>query len=63
MSIFQTDLTLQWAVLIKSPWDVQMASISNRNALAKATSLRGAHFSPICSPFGRLDGGIYEFTA
>ena len=66
MSIFQTDPTLQWAILIKSPWDVQMASISNRNALAKhvlsfaegASSLRGAHFGPICSPFGRLDGVI-----
>jgi hypothetical protein len=40
-----------------------MASISNRNALAKATSLRGAHFGPICSPFCRLVDAIYEFTA
>jgi hypothetical protein len=31
--------------------DVKMASISNRNALAKTPSLGGAHFRPICSPF------------
>jgi hypothetical protein len=51
MSIFQDFSTLQWAKSIKSLQDVKMASLSNRNALAKATSLRGAHFGPICSPF------------
>lgn len=63
MSIFQTDPTSQWAILVKSRRDVQMASISYRNALVKAPSLRGAHFGTICSPFGRLDGVVYEFTA
>ena len=62
MSIFQTDLTLQSAILVKSRRDVQMASISNRNALAKATSLRGAHFRPICSPFERLDDDPIEYA-
>jgi hypothetical protein len=56
MSIFQADPTLRWAILGKSRRDAEMASISNRNALAKATSLRGAHFGPICSPFRRLEG-------
>jgi hypothetical protein len=51
MSIFEDLSTPGWAILIKSLRDVKMASISNRNALAKATSLRGAHFGPICSPF------------
>ena len=55
MSIFQALSTPQRAILVKSLRDVQMASISNRKALAKATSLRGAPFGPICSPFGRLD--------
>jgi hypothetical protein len=62
MSIFQADLTLHRGILVKSRRDVQMASISNRNALTKATSLRGAHSGPICSPFERLDHAIYEFT-
>ncbi len=62
MSIFQTTPTPRWAILVKSLRDVQMASISNRKALAKATSLRGASFGPICSPFGRLDPADYKFT-
>jgi hypothetical protein len=51
MSIFQAFSTPQWAISVKSLRDVKMASISNGNALAEATSLRGAHFGPICSPF------------
>src|SRR3546814_1967115 len=34
-----------------NPQDAKMAFISNRNALAKVSNLRGAHFRPICSPF------------
>src|SRR3546814_2532582 len=36
-----------------NPQDAKMAFISNRNALAKVSNLRGAHFRPICSPFWR----------
>jgi len=35
-----------------------MASISNRNPLEKATSLPGANFGSICSPFHRLEGVV-----
>ena len=42
--------------LVKSLRDAGMASISNGNPLGKATSLPGAHFRPICSPFRRLEG-------
>ena len=63
MSIFQARLTRQMAVLVKSRRDAGMASISNRNALAGATSPCGGPFGPICSPFRRLDGVLYEFTA
>jgi hypothetical protein len=56
MSIFDDISTLGWAILAKSLRDVQMASISGQNTLGKATSLPGAHFGPICSPFGRLEG-------
>ena len=38
--------------------DGKMASISNRNTLAKTSSLNGAHFRPICSPFYRLEGAV-----
>ena len=55
MSIFQVTPTSRWANLVKSLRDVQMASISNRKALAKTSTLSGAPFGPICSPFGRLD--------
>ncbi|MFM5908288.1 MAG: hypothetical protein ACKOPO_12010, partial [Novosphingobium sp.] len=51
------------AILAKSRRDAQMASISDEPALAKATSLRGGPLRPIFSPFARLDGGVYEFTA
>ncbi|ALJ11771.1 hypothetical protein LH19_02720 [Sphingopyxis macrogoltabida] len=61
MSIFQDFSTKQWAILIKSLRDVQMASISARKPLGKATSLPGASFGPICSPFGRLDGAVIEY--
>lgn len=61
--MFQAEPTRQWAILIKSRRDAGMASISNRKALGKATSLPGAPFGPICSPFGRRDGAVYEFTA
>jgi hypothetical protein len=63
MSIFQDFSTLVRAILAKSLRDDQMASISNRKPLAKATSLSGTPFHPICSPFGRLDRLVYEFTA
>src|SRR3546814_2155769 len=58
MSIFPGYPTQRWAILIKSLRDTQMASISNRKALGKATSLPGAPSGPVCSPFGRLDGAI-----
>ncbi|HEX7750843.1 MAG TPA: hypothetical protein VF440_00425, partial [Novosphingobium sp.] len=51
------------AILIKSLRDAQMASISAKAALGKATSLPCGRLRPICSPFGRLDGAGYEFTA
>ena len=56
MSIFQTELTLRWAILAKSLRDGGMASISKRNSLGEATSLPGVNFLPICSPFRRLEG-------
>src|SRR3546814_7553389 len=43
-----------------NPQDAKMAFISNRNALAKVSNLRGAHFRPICSPFWRLERAIYR---
>lgn len=58
MRIFQAFSTLRWAILVKSLRDAGMASISNRKPLAKAGSLRGASFGPICSPFTRLDDAI-----
>jgi hypothetical protein len=58
MSIFPDFSTKQWAILIKSLRDAQMVSISGRKPLGKATSLPGASFAPICSPFGRLDGAV-----
>jgi hypothetical protein len=61
MSIFQAFSTKQWAILIKSLRDAQMASISVRKPLGKATSLPGASFSPSCSPFGRLDRAVMEY--
>ena len=66
MSIFRDFSTKQWAILIKAPlplnWgDVQMANISGRKPLARATSPRGASFGPICSPFGRLDAAVMEY--
>jgi len=39
-----------------------MASISNQSDLGRATSPPGGLFGPSCSPFGRLDGAVYEFT-
>ena len=63
MSIFQAISTPRWANLAKSLQDDQMASISTRKTLAQATSLRGAPFGPICSPFERLGGAGCEFTA
>lgn len=63
MSVFQAVSTPQWAILAKSLGDAQMASISNRKPLAQATSLRGAPFGPTFSPFERLGGVVYEFTA
>ncbi len=63
MSILQGFPTQQWAIFAKSLRDDQMASISNRNSLAKATSLRDANLGPICLPFERLGGGVSEFTA
>ncbi len=63
MSLFQTDPTQQWTILIKSLREAQMASISAKAALEKATSLSCGPLRPICSPFGRLDGAIYDFTA
>src|SRR3546814_2208768 len=65
MSIFRDFSTKQWAILIKSPlslnWgDAQMASISVRKPLARATSPRGASFGPISSPFGRLDRVVVD---
>ncbi|OJW66402.1 MAG: hypothetical protein BGO57_03960 [Sphingomonadales bacterium 63-6] len=63
MSIFPASPTLRRAILVKSLRDIQMASISNRKALAMAASRHGAPFGPICSPFGCLVGGIHEFTA
>ncbi|WP_288805261.1 hypothetical protein, partial [uncultured Novosphingobium sp.] len=69
MSIFQDFPTQRWAILVKrsSPQGkprrgAQMASISNRSCLGRATSPPGGNFGPICSPFGRLDGAVYEFT-
>ncbi|WP_145923522.1 hypothetical protein [Sphingopyxis macrogoltabida] len=61
MSIFQGFSTKQWAILIKSLRDAQMASISARKPLGKAASLPSASFGPICSPFGRLDGVEIEY--
>src|SRR3989344_7525081 len=61
MSIFRDFSTKQWAILVKSLRDVQMASISKRKPLGKATSLPGAPFGPTCSPFGRLDGAVREY--
>jgi hypothetical protein len=58
MSIFQTELTLRWALLAKSLQDGGMASSSIRSALGKATSLPGAPIGPICSPFRRLEGAV-----
>ncbi|WP_237437590.1 hypothetical protein [Altericroceibacterium endophyticum] len=63
MSIFQDFLTQRWAILAKSLGDAEMASLSNQIALGKANSLPGGRFAPICSPFGHLDGAVYEFTA
>jgi len=63
MSIFRAFLTQQWAILAKSLRDGGMASISNKPALEKATSLSGVRLRPICLPFRRLDGAVYEFTA
>ncbi|ALJ14959.1 hypothetical protein LH19_18975 [Sphingopyxis macrogoltabida] len=60
MSIFRDFSTKQWAILIKSLRDAQMASISTRKPLGKATSLSCASFGSICSPFGRLDGVVWE---
>ncbi|WP_408589587.1 hypothetical protein, partial [Novosphingobium sp.] len=61
--------TPQWAVLVKrsspqgkSRRDTRTASISNESNLGKATSLPDGRFRPISSPFGCLDGAIYEFT-
>ncbi|WP_298168762.1 hypothetical protein, partial [Novosphingobium sp.] len=62
-SISQAFPTQQWAILAKPLRGDQMASISNQRALGKATSLPGGRLGPICSPFGRLDGAVYEFTA
>src|SRR3546814_6818539 len=61
MSIFPDFSTKQWAILIKSLRDAQIASISDRKVLGKATSLPGAPFGPICSPFGRLDAVGIEY--
>jgi len=61
MSIFEDLSTPGWAILAKFLRDAGMASISNRTALAGATSPCGAHFGPICSPFRRLDDDLIEF--
>ncbi|WP_292636636.1 hypothetical protein, partial [Novosphingobium sp.] len=61
MSIFQAFPTQRWAILVKSRRDAQMASISGRSCLGRATSPPGGTFGPSCSPFGRLDGAVYEF--
>ena len=58
MAIFQTELTLRWAILAKSLRDDGMASISKPNPLGQATSLPGGNFLPICSPFRRLEGAV-----
>jgi len=63
MSIFQAVSTPQSAILAKSLRDAQMASISNRKTFAQAISLSSAPFDPICSPFERLGGALYELTA
>jgi hypothetical protein len=63
MSIFQALPTLRWAILVKPLRGVQMASISVKSALEKATSLPGGRLRPSCLPFGRLDGAGYEFAA
>ena len=62
MSIFQAFLTRQMAVLAKSLRDAKMASIPAR-ALGRATSPPGGRIDPGCSPFWRLGGAVYEFTA
>lgn len=41
---------------------VPMAYISNRTGPERATRPPGGRFAPIYSPFGRLDGSVYEFT-
>ncbi|WP_189539223.1 hypothetical protein [Novosphingobium arvoryzae] len=58
MSIFRADPTPQWAILIKSRRDAEMASISNGHSFGKATSLPGTNIRSICSPFRRLEGAI-----
>jgi hypothetical protein len=45
-----------------NPKDAQMAFISNRTDLGRAARPPGGRLGPNCSPFGRLDGAIYEFT-
>jgi len=55
--------TRQWAILSKSLRDAGMASILAKPVLGKATSLPGGQLRPICSPFRRLDGAVYAFTA
>ncbi len=40
-----------------------MASISKQNTLAGRMTIGGGHFAPISSPFRRLEGEMYEFTA
>ena len=61
-SVFPGFLTKRWTIFASNPKDVQMASISNRSNLGRATSPPGGRFGPSCSPTGRLDGAINEFT-
>ncbi|OJX92569.1 MAG: hypothetical protein BGP00_21560 [Novosphingobium sp. 63-713] len=63
MSIFRAEPTPQWAGWVKSRSDAKMASISNKSVLGKATSLPCGRFRPISSPFWRLEGVVYGYTA
>ena len=60
MQIFQALSTWQWGILVKSRKDSQMAAISNRKPLAKATSLSGVSLGPNCLPFGCIEPVGYE---
>lgn len=63
MVIFQGDSTQKWTILVKSPWDGQMAAISKRMPFAQATNPARMSFGPVYRPFGRLKRPVYGFTA